>query len=136
VKYLVDANILSEPIRANPSTAVLEWIQSHELDLVVNPIILGELEYGILQLPHSRKKKQLEAWFASGIRLLNVAEMTATTAGEWARLLSELRRKGRAMPVKDSLIAATAREHRLTIATRNLPDFQHCNVPLVNPFGT
>jgi predicted nucleic acid-binding protein len=136
VKYLVGANVLSEPTHANPSKAVLDWIQSHESDLVVSPIILGELEYGILQLPQGRKKKQLEEWFASGIRLLNVAEMTAATAGESARLQSELRRKGRAMPVKDSLIAATAREHRLTIATRNLPDFQHCNVPLVNPFAT
>jgi predicted nucleic acid-binding protein len=134
VKYLVDANVLSEPTRVNPSSSVLEWIESHEEELVVNPIILGELEYGILQLPQGRKKKQVQEWFSVGIRLMNVVEITATTAREWARLLAELQRSGNAMPVKDSLIAATAREHGLTIATRNLSDFQHCNVSLVDPF--
>lgn len=134
MKYLVDANVLSEPTRVSPSAAVIAWIRSHESDVVVNPIILGELEYGILQLPNGKKKKQLQQWFAEGIRLLNVVEMTASTAREWAQLLAELRTKGRAMPIKDSLIAATAREFDLTIVTRNRGDFEYCNVPLHDPF--
>jgi predicted nucleic acid-binding protein len=48
--------------------------------------------------------------------------------------LAELRRKGRAMPIKDSLIAASARQHDMTIATRNVDDYRFAGVRIVNPF--
>ena len=50
MKYLIDANVLSEPTKPSPDKKVVEWIRHHERDLAVNPIILGELEYGILTL--------------------------------------------------------------------------------------
>lgn len=65
---------------------------------------------------------------------MRVLDMDATTAAEWAGLLADLRRKGRAMPVKDSLIAATARQHGLTVATRNISDYSNAGVKLINPF--
>lgn len=58
----------------------------------------------------------------------------ATTAIRWAKLLADLRAKGRAMPLKDSMIAANALAHGLTVATRNTRDFKEARVPLVNPF--
>jgi toxin FitB len=60
--------------------------------------------------------------------------MTAQTAGHWARLLAELQRRGLAMPIKDSLIAATALPHGLTVVTRNTRDFQRTGVALIDPF--
>jgi toxin FitB len=63
-----------------------------------------------------------------------VDDLDAGTARIWAGLLAELKRAGRAMPVKDSLIAATARQHRLTVATRNVGDYRHSGVAIVNPF--
>ena len=102
--------------------------------MVINPIILGELEYGILLLPAGRKRTRLHQWFVGGARQLNVVALDAATAARWAQLLAELRRKGRAMPIKDSLIAATARQHGVTIATRNTTDYRHAGVTVVNPF--
>lgn len=134
MKYLVDANVLSEATRPRPDASVLAWLGRHELDLAVNPIILGEIRYGILQLPAGKKRVRLIDWFAAGAAYLPVLDLDAETARIWAHLLVELRRKGRAMPVKDSLIAATARQHGLTIATRNTNDFAHTKVKLVNPF--
>jgi predicted nucleic acid-binding protein len=61
-------------------------------------------------------------------------DFDAGAAREWAALLAELKRNGRAMPIKDSLIAATARQHRLTVVTRNTEDFTHTGVPVLNPF--
>jgi len=115
VKYLVDANILSEPTKPVPDGRVVEWLRHHEPDLAVNPIILGELEYGILLLPAGRRRSRLERWFAEGIQRLRVLDFDAATAATWARLLARLKRKGVAMPIKDSLIAATALTHGLSI---------------------
>ena len=81
-----------------------------------------------------KKRDALMEWFARGFQCFNVLEMTAATAGQWARLLVDLRKKGLMMSIKDSLIAASALEHGLTIATRNIRDFQHSGAPLLNPF--
>lgn len=134
MKFLVDANVLSEPTRPSPNQAVVQWLHRHESDLAVNPIVLGELEYGILMLPPSRRRRRLEDWFVSGALRIHVLEMGSKTATEWARLLSRLKKKGRAMPIKDSLIAASAIEYRLSVATRNVDDFQYSSVKIVNPF--
>jgi toxin FitB len=134
VKYLVDADILSEATKPQPAAKVVDWLVNHDRDLAVNPIILGELEYGILVLAPGRRRKRLLDWFNSGVQQLNVIGLDAATASVWAKLLADLKRKGRAMPIKDSLIAATARQHQLMVATRNTADFRHAGVPLVNPF--
>ena len=134
MNYLVDANVLSEATKPQPAAAVVDWLRRHERRLVVNPIILGELEYGILLLPSGRRRMRLEKWFSGGMRRLRVLDFDADTAKVWAGLLAELKRKGRAMPLKDSLIAATARQYRLTVATRNVRDYDHTGVALVNPF--
>jgi toxin FitB len=134
MNFLVDANVLSEATKPQPAPAVIDWLRVHQRRLVVNPIVLGELEYGILLLPAGRRRTRLHKWFVDGTRKLRVLEMDADTASVWAELLAELKRKGRAMPIKDSLIAATARQHRLAVATRNVSDYRYAGVALVNPF--
>ncbi len=134
MKYLVDANVLSEPTKPVPSRRVVEWLRSQERQLAVNPIILGELEYGILLLPAGRRRRRLEQWFAGGVRRMRVLDFDAVTASEWARLLARLKKKGCAMPIKDSLIAASAMAHGLTVATRNAHDFRNADVAVENPF--
>ena len=135
MKYLVDANVLSEPTKPAPDPRVVNWLLAKERELAVNPIILGELEYGILLLPASRRRTRLEQWFVAGVPRLRVLDFDAATAAEWARLLARLKRKGRAMPIKDSLIAATALAHRLTVATRNTDGFRNAGIPVKNPFS-
>ena len=132
--YLVDANVLSEATRPEPSPAVIQWLRDHEADLVVTPIVLGEIEYGILLLPAGKKRTQLLSWLRLGVQKLRVLDLDTGTATVWAALLARLKRKGQAMPVKDSLIAATAIQHRLTIVTRNVADFRHVGVPIITPF--
>lgn len=132
--YLVDANVLSEPTRPSPDPRVLAWLRAHETRLVVNPVILGEIEYGILLLPAGRRRKRLVEWFASGVERLAVLDFDRATASRWAVLLADLRRKGRSMPIKDSLIAATALTHDLTVATCDTQDFAPAKVRLLNPF--
>jgi predicted nucleic acid-binding protein len=134
VKYLVDANVLSEPTKPSPDPRVVAWLRVHERDIAVDPIILGELRFGILILPKGKKRTGLERWFETGAGRLQCLPWDADTGLKWAELLAHLRMTGRAMPIKDSLIAATAVVHNLTVATRNRSDFANAGVRVVDPF--
>ena len=79
-KYLVNTNVLSEPTKPAPAARVVGWLRQHERDLAVNPIILGELEYGILLLPASRRRARLERWFTAGIQRLRVLDLDTAPA--------------------------------------------------------
>ena len=106
--YLVDANVLSEPTKTTPNLRVVEWLRSNEHALAVDPIILGEVRFGILLLPRGKRRSRLERWFDGGVQRLRC--------------------------VQDSLIAATALLHGLAVATRNRADFEAAGVEIVDPF--
>lgn len=91
--------------------------------------------FGILLLPKGRRRTRLEAWFDGGVQRLTCLPWEAETGLRWAALLAQLRGSGRAIPIKDSLIAATALVHGLTVATRNCRDFEQAGVRVVNPFA-
>jgi len=134
VKYLVDAKLLSEPTRPDPQPAVIAWLRRHERAIAVDPVILGEIRFGILLLARGNKRARLERWFDDGVRRLHCLPWEAETGLRWAELLATLRAAGRAMPIKDSLIAATALANRLTVATRNVTDFERAGCGVVDPF--
>jgi predicted nucleic acid-binding protein len=134
VIYLVDANVLSEATKTVPNTKVVAWLRKHEADLVVDPIILGEIRFGILLLPSGKRRRRLETWFDRGVAKIKCLPWNADTGLRWAKLLADLRSRGQSMPIKDSLIAATALFHGLTVATRNLADFHVAGVKVIDPF--
>jgi predicted nucleic acid-binding protein len=132
--YLVDANVLSEATRPAPDARVVSWLSRNEREIAVDPIILGEIRFGILLLPAGKRRQRLERWFADGVARVVCLPWDAATGLTWAELLAELRASGQSMPVKDSLIAATARTHGLSVVTRNLRDFKKAGVNVVDPF--
>jgi predicted nucleic acid-binding protein len=134
VRYLVDANVLSEPTKPSPRVEVVEWLKKHEKDLVVDSIVLGELLAGVLALPAGRKRKRLDSWFETVAETIECFPWDAAVSRRWARLVVDLKRSGRTMPLLGGMIASTALEHRLTVATRNVSDFKKTGVPVVNPF--
>ena len=132
--FLTDANILSEPTKPNPEARIEEWLQRYEEHIVVDSIILGEVRLGISRLPNGRKRQKLDDWFNRVVLSIVCLPWDAPIAIRWAELITDLRCRGKMMPLQDSMIAATALSHGLTVATRNVKDFENAGVHVINPF--
>ena len=135
MKYLVDANVLSEPTKPVPHAGVVDWLRKNEREIAVDPIILGEVRFGILLLPRGKRRSRLERWFEAGVQRIRCLPWETENGLRWAELLAALRASGRTMPVKDSLIAVTALVHDLTVVTRNGADFENAGVNVIDPFA-
>jgi len=132
--YLVDANVLSEPTKQVADSRVVAWLNANESNLIVDSIIIGELRIGILALPRGRKRDRLEQWYETVVETIECLPWDATISRRWAALVVELRRKGETVPLLDGMIAATALQHDLIVATRNTRDFEKTGVKTSNPF--
>jgi predicted nucleic acid-binding protein len=132
--YLVDANVLSEPTKQAADSRVVTWLNANESNLIVDSIIIGELRIGILALPRGRKRERLEHWYETVVETIECIPWDATISQRWAALVVELKQKGETVPLLEGMIAATALQHDLVVATRNTRDFQKTGVKTLNPF--
>jgi predicted nucleic acid-binding protein len=135
MRYLVDANVLSEPTKLEPHPRAVAWLSDHERELVADSIVLGEIYFGILSLGRGGKRTRLERWFETLAETIECLPWDLAVSRRWARLVADLRRKGRSLPLLDGMIAATALEHHLVVATRNVRDFRKAGVKVVDPFA-
>lgn len=133
--YLVDANILSEATKRTPNPRVVRWLRRNERRLTVDPVILGEVRFGILLMTPGQRRERLQRWFDDVRRRVQCVPWDCDTGLRWAELLAHLRTLGKPMQVKDSLIAATALTHGLVLATRNRRDFEASGIEIVDPFA-
>lgn len=136
MSYLLDANVLCESSRARPDPVVLQWLADHDADLHVSVLSLGEMLKGIHLMDQGNRRHEIEQWYQrierwAAKRLL---VMDAATMSIWGRFYASHQRAGRKLPLMDSLLAATAIQHGLTIVTRNSGDFPD-DVSLFNPWS-
>ena len=127
--------MLCKAIRPNPDPRAIEWLRRNESNLAIDPVILGEVRFGILLLPSGKQCLDLQHWLDEAIAHVHCVPRNAETGSRWAELLAHLRSVGRPMPIKDSLIAATALNHGFRLATRNRRDFAASGVELIDPFA-
>jgi toxin FitB len=131
--YLIDTNVICEVRKRKPHGGVLAWLESLEVDQgFFSAVTFGEIQRGIeiTRLQDPAKANEIEVWAGNLERASQVLAMDASTFREYARLIH-----GRSMFLsEDAMIAATARVHGLTVATRNIRDFAHFSVAVFNPF--
>ena len=135
--YLLDTNVLADGTSPRPNPKLAAWMASNRGTSYTTALNIAELAFGVRRLSAGRKRSALELWLQELVaalegRILSFNERTAFT---WADLEAELERAGRKLPIIDSYIAAIARRHSMTIATRNTRDFERTGVRTVNPFN-
>lgn len=138
MNYILDTCVVSELVQAKPSRKVVAWIdRQDEAALFLSALTIGELAKGVARLPLSKKRTQLQEWLANDIaqrfdsRILPVDVGVAIV---WGALLGQTEQAGVKLPVMDSLIAATAQHHGMTVVTRNIKDMERCKVEVLNPW--
>ena len=135
MSVLLDTNVISELLKWTPNARVLDFLSRTQAAWL--PVItVHELEFGIARLPKGKKRAVLEAKIAHTFSQYRDRIVPASTreATEAAFMRAEARRRGRVLHLPDALIAATAKEHGLTLATRNLRDFEYLGIDVVNPW--
>jgi predicted nucleic acid-binding protein len=135
--FLLDTNVLSEfSRRGEPDQHVDRWLKTMaEESLYASVLTFAEIRRGIELLPSGKRRTELEQWQEEVVasfetRLLPV---TKAIADRWAVLSAQAQRRGTPLANIDGLIAATALEYDLTLATRNVKDFAGVGVMLFNP---
>lgn len=131
--YLLDTNIISELRRPRPHGAVVAWLEAAaDSDLYLSAVTLGEIQAGIelTRDQNTAKANEIEQWLDHVSAAYHVLPMDAQTFRLWAQLMH---RRSDTL-YEDAMIAATARQHQLTVVTRNTTDFTHFGVAIFNPF--
>ena len=137
---ILDTNVVSEPTQARPSRAVMNWLTAQEpANLYTTTVTEAEIQYGIALMPHGRRRHDLETairgFFQSRIedRILAFDHEAAIVFGT---ITAERKKAGRRIKIFDTQIASIARSHRAAIATRDVGDFEHAGVRIINPWDT
>ncbi len=124
MKYLLDTNVLSEPLKIQPDAILMELLQQHQNHIVTATIVLHELYFGWYLLPPSRKEKTIKKYIDEVV-IANIPMYSYNEdAAKWhACERSRLQSIGKTPPFVDGQIAAIAYVNNLILVTRNITDF-------------
>ena len=136
---VLDTNVISEIFRPSPEPRVLEWLVSLTGDVAITSITLAELLAGVRRLPEGRRKDALVHGIEEAVAPYrgsrSVLAFDADAAERYAEVLASREAAGAPVSTADAQIAAICLAHGATCATRNVKDFQHTGVELVDPWN-
>jgi predicted nucleic acid-binding protein len=135
VTWLLDTDVLSQPMRTHGNRTVIEWLDREQSRCYTSAIVVAQIAYWV-RTKEGRTRIRLQEWLRRSIDALEgrILSFNVATAHVWADQTFLLAKAGRPMPVEDSYIAATARRHDLTIVTGNDKHFRRPGLRVFNPF--
>lgn len=135
---VLDTNVISEVFRPSPEPRVVDWLASLTGDVAITAITLAELLAGLRQLPNGRRKdevtRRIDAAIAPYRGSRAILSFDDLAADRYADVLVAREAAGIPIGTADAQIAAICMAHDATCATRNLKDFAHTGVALVDPW--
>lgn len=133
---VLDTNVLSELTRERPSLRVLHWHRTQE-NLFTTAVTQAEMLYGLELMPNGRRRREM---LASLDRIFNdvlvgrILPFDSMAAAMYADLAASRKKIGRPIKQPDAQIAAIARSLGAAVATRNVADFEHCGIKVIDPW--
>ena len=138
MNFLLDTNVVSEPMKPRPNPGVIGWLVSADEDaLFISTVTIAELRYGIERLAAGAKRERLDSWVTKELygrfegRILPIDIAVADTCG---RLVVRSESLGRPIEPRDAFIAATAVAYEMELVTRNASDFEAVMKNIVTPW--
>jgi predicted nucleic acid-binding protein len=138
MKYLLDTCVISEIAKPVPDAEVMDWLYATPSELLfLSVVTIGEIRKGLTKFPDSKKKEVLTVWLSTLMEEYQerILPIDAAVADNWGIIQGKAEMAGTPMSSIDSLIAATAFTHNLTIVTRNESDYSAARVPIMNPWS-
>jgi predicted nucleic acid-binding protein len=136
--FLLDTNCISELVRPKPEPRVIEWMEEVDEGLLyLSVLTFGEIRKGLAGLAQGKRRTRLETWLEVHLQARfagRIVPINAAIADRWGLIAAGAKRKGKALPVINGLLAATALHHNLTVVSRNARDFAHAQVQVLNPW--
>jgi predicted nucleic acid-binding protein len=135
---LLDTNVVSETMRPDPAENVRAWLNAQRTeDMFICLPVLAELRYGVENLPKGGRRRRLEAAVAQVEETFadRTLPFDRAAAHEYGRIMAQRDRLGRSTGTMDGLIAAIAKVHGATVATRDVHGFDHPGLDVIDPFA-
>lgn len=135
---VLDTNVISGMFRRSPDERVVAWLESLTGDVAITAVTLAELLAGVRRLPEGRRKDELSARIEAALNPYrgsrSVLPFDDASAAHYAGVLVARESAGLPISTADAQIAAICLAHDATCATRNLKDFAHTGVELIDPW--
>jgi predicted nucleic acid-binding protein len=136
--FLLDTNLISELVRTRPDAHVVRWFSDTDESLLhLSVLMIGEIRKGVSMLPKSKRRTLIENWLSVDLRARfagRILTVDENVANRWGDFAGRAQTNGKPLSVIDGLLAATAVQHNLSLATRNIKDFESLGVSVVNPW--
>jgi predicted nucleic acid-binding protein len=138
LNFLLDTNVVSEWVKLKPDANVVRWLANVDEDQVyLSVVTFAEIRQGICEMPSGRRRDSLESWLEGDLSLRfegRILDVDLAVAEAWGALMAQSAKMGTNLNAMDAFIAATAKVHAVTLATRNTRHFAKLDVALANPW--
>lgn len=119
--------------------SVVDWLNDQKAnELYITTITIGEIAYGLKIMPEDKRRSGLSDRFERFMALAftqRILSYDEASAHNYGQIMASRKESGRPLSVSDGQIAAIARSNHMSVATRNIVDFEYCGLELQNPFN-